>query len=619
MQIHPATSSWQITAQLTELKSARWVWCLLAVIVVAVRHLSSDGAAPFSAKFGDTDDALRLLQIREFMIHGSWYDTRLAAIGAPDALQSHWSRLIDLPVAWLISTFAIFTSYASAELLAQIVWPLLLLFALSRFMVHEVEHRVMRSAGPQWGPQSGPRSGLPAGVVVLALLLLCPSGLFQFMPGRIDHHNVQIACAVAGILLMQRALGAPDQAWKLGSLAGAIMALGLVVGFEALPLLAVTLGTACLLACFHKTARDAAAAAVITLTIGLLIGFAATMHPSRWFAVECDALSPNLIALCGAGAVAAAVLITRLRDATHWVWLGGFGTSGLIGLGLYVAADPTCAGGAFSGMDPIVKTHWLAGVVEGKSLAQFALIQPSVTVGYIAIMTIALFVLVRQAWATRSVDDIFAAVATLLAGLYGFYYIKFMPYGALLSLVPLACWIARLPAIGEATADQVRMRAVIVCNQTLFVMLAGFAIGLFSNVEAGAKAKMSSSVAHCTAKSDIAMLSKLPPGLVVSDIDLGPYIALSTHHRAYAGPYHRIHTSLRDLLELLSSPVAEAGPKLAKMNADYLVLCAAANPSSGKQHNFSRHMRNGGTFAGLEPLSIGNTQGPLVVWKIKKP
>ena len=611
MQLSPVARKWQITAELIELKSARWIWCLLAVIIVAVRHLASDGAAPISPKFGDTDDALRLLQIREFLASGNWYDTRLAAIGAPEALQSHWSRLIDLPVAWLISIFALFTGYVRAELLAQIAWPLVLLFGLSRYMVYEVEHRVGRVDGAQ--------SGLPAGVIVLALLLLCPSGLFQFMPGRIDHHNAQIACAVVAVLLMQRALGSPAQAWKLGAAAGAVMAVGLVVGFEALPLLAVTLGAACLLACFYKTARIAAAATVITLAIGLLIGFAATIHPSRWSTVECDALSPNLIALCGAGAVAAGVLLVRFRDASQWVWLGGFAAAGLVGVGFYFAADPSCAGGAFSGMAPIVKTRWLAGVVEGKSLLQFALIQPSVTVGYIAIMAMALTVLVRQAWATRSVDDIFAALATLLAGLYGFYYIKFMPYGALLSLVPLACWIARLPAMGEATADQVRMRAVILCNQTLFVMLAGFAIGLFTNVEAGAKAKMSSSVARCTTKSDIAMLSKLPPGLIVSDIDLGPYIALSTHHRAYAGPYHRIHSSLRDLLELFSSPVAKAGPRLAQMNADYLVLCAAAKPSVGVQENFSMHMRHAGKFPGLERVSIGKTQGPLTVWKIVKP
>ena len=109
-----------------KLKTSRWAWCLLVVLAVGLRHLLNADAAPLGPKFGDTDDALRLVQVRDFLLHGNWYDTRLSAIGAPEALNSHWSRLIDLPIAWLISFFAMFGSYLQAEVLAQIVWPLLL-------------------------------------------------------------------------------------------------------------------------------------------------------------------------------------------------------------------------------------------------------------------------------------------------------------------------------------------------------------------------------------------------------------------------------------------------------------------------------------------------------------
>ena len=131
----------QTTSVAEELKTARWIWCLVVVLVVCVRQLASGDAVPIGEKFGDTDDALRLVQVRDFLIRGSWYDTRLAAIGAPEALNSHWSRLIDLPIAWVISFFTLFTSYLRAEIVAQIVWPLLLLFGLARFMVYEAERR----------------------------------------------------------------------------------------------------------------------------------------------------------------------------------------------------------------------------------------------------------------------------------------------------------------------------------------------------------------------------------------------------------------------------------------------------------------------------------------------
>ncbi len=587
-----------------ELKAARWSLCLLVVLMVGLRHLFQADTVPLGPKFGDTDDALRLVQVRDFLLHGSWYDTQLGAIGAPDALNSHWSRLIDLPIAWLISLFAMFGDYLQAELLAQIAWPLLLLFGLARFLVYEAERR----------------AGVNAGIVVLALLVLAPSGLFQFLPGRIDHHNAQILCAVAGLFLLQRAITNSAAGWW----AGGTMALGLGVGLEALPLLAGSLGIACLFACFDGKARAGTCRAVAALAAGLVAGYVITTHPTEWLTVDCDKLSTNLLALCGTGACAAGILLVRFREAAAWVWIAGFAVAGAIGIGAYVAANPTCAAGAFAGMDPIVKTQWLAGVIEGKTLFEFASIQPSLALGFLAVMAISLALLVRQAAQTRTTDHIFMAASTLLAGLYGFYYIKFMPYGILLALVPLACWIARLPAIGETSAFSIRLGAVLLTSQTWFVTAAGFAIGLVSDVETSAKNKLSPSVASCMTKTDIAALSILPPGLVVSDIDLGPFIAASTWHRAYAGPYHRIHTSILDLLLLQSAPLETAGQHLAKMNADYLVLCGiadepAANQPAAKVKKFGAHMRRGGIFEGLEPISVGKTEGPLRVWKIIKP
>ncbi len=604
MQLPTIAQLMQRTPYAEKALSSRWTWCLLLVLVVGLRHLVNDNAAPLGTKFGDTDDALRLVQVRDFLLNGQWYDTRLQAIGAPEPLNSHWSRLIDLPVAWLISLFALFVGYLQAEVLAQIVWPLLLLFVLAQVMVHEAERR----------------AGLYAGITVLALLLLTPYAVFQFLPGRIDHHNAQILCAVAGLLLLQRAITEPRAGWW----AGGAMAIGLAIGFEALPLLAASLGVACLLACFDPRARAGACHAVMALTAGLSAAFVITVHPAHWLRVECDAPSLNLLLLCGAGALAAGVLHARYRSASPWLWLTTFAASGAIGLSAYVAANPDCAGGAFAGMDPIVKTHWLAGVLEGKTLAQFAAIKPSLAFSFLAVMAIALTLLIRQALRSRATDHVFMAASTLLAGLYGFYYIKFMPYGILLALVPLACWIARLPAVGGTSSFTVRVGAVILTSQTWFAMIAGLAIGVFSDVEAGAGKKMSSHVAKCSTKSDIAALSKLPSGLVISDIDLGPYIIVSTWHRTYAGPYHRIHASIRDVLLLQSAPLATAGERLAKMNADYLVLCGVADDkrsasASPRADTFAAHMRQGGAFDGLEPVSIGETKGPLRVWKIRKP
>jgi hypothetical protein len=599
-----ASSIWE------EVKSRRWLWCLVAVLIVALRHFLVDGAQPFGPKFGDTDDALRLIQVREFLMSGNWFDTHLRSIGAPEALNSHWSRLIDLPVAWLISLFSLFTPYLTAEAGAQIVWPLLLLYGMTRFFVHEAER------------QAGPEIGMRAGIIVLVLMLVCASGLFQFKPGRIDHHNVQIACAVIGVLLLQRALTDPSAGWY----AGGVLSIGLVVGFEAVPLLATIVGLAGLCACFDHEARPGVVRAVVALAAGLVLGHVSTMAPSEWASADCDKLGLNLLGLVVPGAVVSGLLLLRFRHASQWLWLASLATAGGVGIGLYVGANPVCVGGAFADLDPIVTKYWLSRVLESQSLLTYFPAQPAMVISFVITMTMALAVVAHAAFYVRTTTAIFVAANLALAMLYGFYYIKFTPYGPLLSLVPMAVWIANLPAIEKTPADSVRIRAIILTNQTLYIVLIAAVINVFSSVTGIEPVNtMTRSTSACSYRADIAALAKLPPGLVVSDVDLGPFIALSTPHRAYAGPYHRIHKSIRDVMVLLKSPVTEAAPHLQKMNADYLVLCGPEKDETAKaepakmQDQFSQYVRNGGRFAGLEPISIGKLKGTLMVWKIVKP
>lgn len=613
MQIISVGKDWSLTSMVSAAMESRWLWCLALVLLVAAFVLGNTAAPPLGPKFGDTDDAVRLLQIREFMASGSWYDTTLKTIGAPTGLASHWSRLIDLPVAWLISIFALFADYSTAELAAQFVWPLLMLLLLARFMVAEAERHVATGGAAA--------NGKFAGLALLALLLSSPSALYQFLPGRIDHHNVQILCAVVGTLLLQRAFTAPASGWA----GGIVIAVGLIVGYEALPLLAVIVGFACLLACFDVAARPGVVRALAALAITLFAGFAITAHPSTWATVDCDKLGLNLLALVGTGATAAWILLTRFRSAAWWLWLAAFAIAGVLGLGLYLAANPTCAGGAFAGMDPLVQSGWLAGTVEAKSLFQFATIQPAAAVGFLAFVSITIVVLARQAWQSRQTEHVFLAASVVFAALYGLYYVKLMPYGAALSLVPLAAWIARLPALPGTRVAMSRAAAVIACSQMTLIVIAGSVIGLLTGADSKPAAALQSGASACITKTDIAALSKLPPGLIISDLDLGPFIALATHHGAYVGPYHRIHNAIGDFLVLKSAPLSEAGAQLASINADYLVLCAVkAGPggalhTAGAEATFARHMRDGGSFPGLEPVSIGTLHGPLKVWKIQKP
>ena len=83
-------------------------------------------------------------------------------------------------------------------------------------------------------------------------------------------------------------------------------------------------GLACLLACFDVRAREGACGAAIALAAGLAAGVVISTHPSDWLNVACDALSLNLLALCGAGAGAAFILKSRYHDVpiSKPTWFG---------------------------------------------------------------------------------------------------------------------------------------------------------------------------------------------------------------------------------------------------------------------------------------------------------
>ena len=51
---------------------------------------------------GDTDDNMRIMQVRAWLHGQGWYDLRQHRLNPPVGANIHWSRLVDLPIAGLI-------------------------------------------------------------------------------------------------------------------------------------------------------------------------------------------------------------------------------------------------------------------------------------------------------------------------------------------------------------------------------------------------------------------------------------------------------------------------------------------------------------------------------------
>jgi len=98
---------------------------LLAWVAVAAWSMFDRWGQIRWLSLGDTDDNMRLMQVRALLDGQGWYDLRNYRMNPPVGFDIHWSRIVDLPIAGLILFFRLFTSNSWAERLACGIAPLL--------------------------------------------------------------------------------------------------------------------------------------------------------------------------------------------------------------------------------------------------------------------------------------------------------------------------------------------------------------------------------------------------------------------------------------------------------------------------------------------------------------
>ncbi|MBV8848728.1 MAG: hypothetical protein JOZ16_03995, partial [Methylobacteriaceae bacterium] len=298
--------------------------------------------------FIDTDDAMRMVQVRDLMAGQPWFDMVVHRLNPPEGLLIHWSRVVDVPLVGLISFFRLFATPEAAERLARLAFPLALQAGLY--------------AGLAWcgGLLIGPRARVPA----IALGFLSGVMFGQFQPGRIDHHAPQIMLLV---FVVGASLAAVDQSRaRLAAIAGMLTALSLAISIENLPFFAVLYAAIALAFVFYG---DGMRAMLLWLACGLALGlavfFAATVPPSRYLIGACDAFSAaHMIGgLTGAAAFAGLALgLPRWRTAEMRAI--AVSATGLVTLTALALTYPDCFGDPLAYVDPFVKEVWLSHVRE---------------------------------------------------------------------------------------------------------------------------------------------------------------------------------------------------------------------------------------------------------------
>ena len=253
---------------------------LLAVVQLVAQHW-----AVTAQTLLDTDDAMRLVQMRDWLAGQGWYDLTQRRLAG--GYESHWSRLIDAGLAGTLWVFCLFAEPAMAERLMRTVWPMLWLLPT-----------MGGAAAIAWRI-----AGRDAALIALLLGVLGFPALYQFRPGRIDHHNVQIALS----MLLVAATVWSDRARWAAAAAGAITGLALAIGLECLPYLVVCGAAFALRYALDASAARAARDYGLALAVSSLVGFFAVVGPAHWSRGFCDAIGINWVALAGIGGLGLAL------------------------------------------------------------------------------------------------------------------------------------------------------------------------------------------------------------------------------------------------------------------------------------------------------------------------
>ncbi|MGQ0671595.1 MAG: hypothetical protein ACT4N2_01765 [Hyphomicrobium sp.] len=597
----PGTQSRPLSEQL----AAAPLWALsLAALLVYVAMEIWAGPSRLLTGLGDSDDATRLVAVRDLLAGAPWFDTTLSRIGAPEPLVSHWSRLVDLPLAALIGFFDLFVSRDAAELAVRAIWPFLVLLPLLLLLARHAERQ----------------AGRVAAILAMGFAVYAHTGVVQFTLGRIDHHNVMIVCVVGGLLLLSDSFRNP----RLAHGAGALLGLGTAFGYEALALTVLSLSLAALFALWRGEGIAVMAKVALAFAATLVAAFVLTTGPSNWLTIKCDALSANLVVLAAGGALGLFAAARPGMNRTE-----RFGVVAMPALGafaLYAVMEPACLAGPFGQVDPAVFPIWLSDVQEVQSLWQFSgsMPQPAAEFAISALIGIAIaaFNLKRDRGLGAQILFAVLVLATLLAC----WQVKLMPYATFLAVPPLAIFVARLKPIGELTQRAMYLLGFALLNQhtiLLVIMLAADAMGSTSTPTGAAKADPEKQVTsdlptRCLETSAVQPLAALPPGLMLTDADFGPFIVALTGHRVVSAPYHRLDHAILETEAIKSTSPADAARRLAALGIDYVVICKPFPPRDRSPDTFAGALHTGRVPAFLAPVSI-DASSPYLVWRFTPP
>ncbi|MGZ2411840.1 hypothetical protein ACUXST_001261 [Sphingomonas sp. F9_3S_D5_B_2] len=547
----------------------------------------------------DTDDNMRMMQVRGLLHGQGWFDLRQYRLNPPFGANIHWSRLVDLPIAGLILLLRPFLGGPGAERIAVGFAPLLpyliLLFSLALTARRLIDPRAYPLA--------------------FVAIYFAGSTNGMFMPERIDHHGWQLA-----LLALSVAALADRNRVRGGATLGIATALSLTIGLEMLIYLAIAGATMVLLWVADREEKVRLSTYALSLVAGTAIAFLVfTSYANR--AAVCDALSPVWLsdALLGGALMYGLAWMSPEQRGRRLIFALG---AGIAVAAFHALTWPHCIQ-RLEGVSPEVERLWLSHVREARPVYKHGWQTASITLALPLTGCIGWLLLMlhrrRDAELTRRTAA--AAAMCIAATALLFWQMRTGPAAQMLGSVGAAAIIWLLvPPLWNSRWAPVRVLGVVM----VVVIGAGAAVPLAISYVPG-KALTPREIAInranrlCNTLWAYHPVAILPKGVVFTFVDFGPRLITVTHHDSIAGPYHRNGQQIADVMNAFRGPEPQAHALVAKYHSSYLLTCPNSSTttifSSETPNGFYAQLAKGKVPSWLTPVPLPK-DSPFRMWRV---
>lgn len=535
-----------------ELKAFSYQWLkypMIAALIAATYLALPLGSGVLKLELGDPDNYLRLAEVRDWMGGQSWWDITQYRIDPPDGVVLHWSRLADLPLAALIGFLSLFMPLAQAETWAAALLPPFVL-TLTLFFA-------ARSAGAVGGKISAN--------IALFFVVMGPLLLVQFLPGRIDHHGLQLMLLAAAIC----AALSPD-AVRGAAFSGVALAASLVIGLEfAVHAAIIALWFALRWLVRGSDAAPQARGFVAALALGVTTLIVISVPAQDWLRATYDQIGRGHLAIIGA--LAAAFLVLQpLGNGSLLRRMGIAIACVLIGVGM-LALFPEVLSQPYQEIAPELRDIWIANLAETRSFTAIVASDPASAAAYFippSISVIAALWLVRR----RKGDDrvlllaSLAAISTLLSA----WQIRANASAFLI------CAIIAGIVLGDLWQHRERVKGGLAFVALAALALNGTIIGAAAQMIVPSPpvgAAILANGASCVDRARSFAAADQPTGLVLTSIDRAALILVMSDHAVLSASNHRAIAGNTKSYAIWMAQPDEARRQMVEAGIDYVFQC----------------------------------------------